>query len=157
MNEGIEDDSSRRKFIRVATLSASAACGIFPIAAGVPALLDPVKKSSAGAGKVPWSKVALLASLPEDGSPAKFEVVQEKVVDAWTTYKDVPVGAVYLTRKNNEVVAFNLNAHTWVVPLIIESKATTIFVQHNSSFALDGSVTTEIVPVHDPWIQWKQK
>ena len=44
MNEGIEDDSSRRKFIRVATLSASAACGIFPIAAGVPALLDPVKK-----------------------------------------------------------------------------------------------------------------
>ena len=90
MSELEEEDSSRRKFIRVATVGASVACGIFPVAAGIPALLDPVKKSTGGAETVPWSKVALLASLPEDGTPAKFEVVQEKVVDAWTTYKDVP-------------------------------------------------------------------
>lgn len=151
MNEGIEDDSSRRKFIRVATLSASAACGIFPIAAGVPALLDPVKKSSAGAGKVPWSKVALLASLPEDGSPAKFEVVQEKVVDAWTTYKDVPVGAVYLTRKNNEVVAFNLKCPHLGCAIDYRKQSNDYFCPcHNSSFALDGSVTTENSPSPRP-------
>ena len=107
---------------------------------------------------MPWSKVALLASLPEDGSPAKFEVVQEKVVDAWTTYKDVPVGAVYLTRKNNEVVAFNLKCPHLVVPLIIESKATTIFVPA-TTVPLHWMVRLplKIVPVHDPWIQWKQK
>jgi hypothetical protein len=39
-----EEDTSRRKFIRVATIGASAACGLFPIAAGIPSLLDPVKK-----------------------------------------------------------------------------------------------------------------
>ena len=119
---------------------------------GCSTLLDPVKKSSAGAGKVPWSKVALLASLPEDGSPAKFEVVQEKVVDAWTTYKDVPVGAVYLTRKNNEVVAFNLKCpHLGCAINRVESKATTIFVPaSNSSFALDGSVTTDNSPSPRP-------
>ena len=126
---------------------------------GCSALLDPVKKSSAGAGKVPWSKVALLASLPEDGSPAKFEVVQEKVVDAWTTYKDVPVGAVYLTApKIMKWLRLILSAHTWVVPLIIESKATTIFVPA-TTVPLHWMVRLplKIVPVHDPWIQWKQK
>ena len=41
----LEEDSSRRKFIRVATVGASAACGLFPLAAGIPALLDPVQKS----------------------------------------------------------------------------------------------------------------
>ena len=95
MSDQNEEDTSRRKFIRVATVGASAACGLFPLAAGIPSLLDPVKKSMGDGGNVPWSKVALLASLPEDGTPAKFEVIQEKVVDAWTTYKDVPVGAVY--------------------------------------------------------------
>ena len=103
-----QKENKRRKFIRVATIGASAACGIFPIAAGIPSVLDPVKKSAESGGNVAWSKVAPIASLPEDGSPAKFEVIQEKVVDAWTTYKDVPVGAVYLTRKGDEVVAFNL-------------------------------------------------
>ena len=42
----LEEDSSRRKFIRVATVGASAACGLFPLAAGIPALLDPVQKSA---------------------------------------------------------------------------------------------------------------
>ena len=69
----LEEDSSRRKFIRVATVGASAACGIFPLAAGIPALLDPVQKSAGDEKSVPWSKVALLASLPEDGTPASLK------------------------------------------------------------------------------------
>ena len=74
----VEEDTSRRKFIRVATIGASAACGIFPIAAGIPSVLDPVKKSAESGGNVAWSKVAPIASLPEDGSPAKFEVIQAR-------------------------------------------------------------------------------
>jgi hypothetical protein len=78
MSELEGEDKGRRKFIRVATIGVSAACGIFPLASGIPALLDPVKKSAGEQGVEPWSKVTPLASLPEDGSPAKFEVVQEK-------------------------------------------------------------------------------
>ena len=63
-------------------------------------------------GKVPWSKVALQHPA-QDGTPAKFEVIQEKVVDAWTTYKDVPVGAV-AARQKQDVVAFNLKCPTWL-------------------------------------------
>ncbi len=145
-------DQDRRKFIRVATLGTSAACGLFPFAAGVPSLIDPIKRSHSGKGKVPWSKVAPLASLPDDGSPAKFEVVQEKVVDAWTTYSDVPVGAVYLARKSdNEVLAFNLKCPHLGCAIDYRKKSKDYFCPcHNSSFALDGSVTTENSPSPRP-------
>ena len=146
-----EEGSDRRKFIRVATVGASAACGIFPLASGIPALLDPVKKSAGESGAAPWSKVTSFSSLPEDGSPAKFEVVQEKVVDAWTTYKDVPVGAVYLTRKGDEVVAFNLKCPHLGCAIDFRKQSNDYFCPcHNSSFALDGSVTTENSPSPRP-------
>jgi len=146
-----EESTGRRKFIRVATIGASAVCGIFPIAAGIPALLDPVRKNSGKLIKAPWSKVAPLASLPDDGSPAKFEVVQEKVVDAWTTYKDIPVGAVYLTRRKNEVVAFNLKCPHLGCAIDFRKQSNDYFCPcHNSSFAMDGSVTTENSPSPRP-------
>ena len=146
-----EESSGRRKFIRVTTIGISAACGIFPLAAGIPALLDPVKQNSGESAKVPWSKVAPFASLPEDGSPAKFEVVQETVVDAWTTYKDIPVGAVYLTRKEDRVIAFNLKCPHLGCAIDFRKQTNDYFCPcHNSSFALDGSVTTENSPSPRP-------
>ena len=90
-------------------------------------------------------------SLPDDGSPAKFEVVQEKVVDAWTTYKDVPVGAVYLSRSGNEVTAFNLKCPHLGCAIDFRKQSNDYFCPcHNSSFALDGSVTTENSPSPRP-------
>jgi menaquinol-cytochrome c reductase iron-sulfur subunit len=146
-NSEEEENTSRRKFIRVATVGVSAACGLFPVAAGVAPLLDPVQKSAGSGGDVPWSKVAPLDSLPNDGSPAKFEVVQEKVVDAWTTYQDVPVGAVYLSRSGNEVTAFNLKCPHLGCAIDFRKQSNDYFCPcHNSSFALDGSVTTENSP-----------
>jgi len=149
--ENDDQTSARRKFIRVATIGASAACGLFPLASGIPAIFDPVRKSSGNTSSVPWSKVAPLLSLPEDGSPAKFEVVQEKVVDAWTTYKDVPVGAVYLTRKEDDVVAFNLKCPHLGCAIDYRKKSNDYFCPcHNSSFGLDGAVTTENSPSPRP-------
>jgi menaquinol-cytochrome c reductase iron-sulfur subunit len=151
MSELEGEDTGRRKFIRVATIGVSAACGIFPLASGIPALLDPVKKSAGEQGVEPWSKVTPLASLPEDGSPAKFEVIQETVVDAWTTYKDIPVGAVYLTRQNNDVVAFNLKCPHLGCAIDYRKQSNDYFCPcHNSSFGLDGSVTTENSPSPRP-------
>jgi menaquinol-cytochrome c reductase iron-sulfur subunit len=146
-----EKNIGRRKFIRVATVGTSAVCGILPFAAGIPAVLDPVTKSSSDSDQVPWSRVAPLASLPEDGSPAKFEVILEKVVDAWTTYKDVPVGAVYLSRRKDEVVAFNLKCPHLGCAIDFRKQSKDYFCPcHNSSFALDGSITTENSPSPRP-------
>jgi len=146
-----EKNIGRRKFIRVATVGASAVCGILPFAAGIPAVLDPVAKNSSDSDQVPWSRVAPLASLPEDGSPAKFEVILEKVVDAWTTYKDVPVGAVYLSRRKDEVIAFNLKCPHLGCAIDFRKQSKDYFCPcHNSSFALDGSITTENSPSPRP-------
>jgi len=150
MSDHEPEYSGRRKFIRVATLGASEACGIFPLASGLPALLDPIKKEGKK-GDDRWSKVASLASLPNDGAPVKFEVIQEKVVDAWTTYKDVPVGAVYLTRKANDVVAFNLKCPHLGCAIDYRKQSNDYFCPcHNSSFGLDGSITTQNSPSPRP-------
>jgi len=72
-------------------------------------------------------------------------------VDAWTTYKDVPVGAVYLTRKGDEVVAFNLKCPHLGCAIDFRKQSNDYFCPcHNSSFALDGSVTTENSPSPRP-------
>ena len=86
-----EPQEDRRKFIITSTIAASTACALFPLASGIPSVLDPATKDS-GNAEVPWTKVTNLATLPEDGTPTKFEVVLEKVKDAWTTYTNIPAG-----------------------------------------------------------------
>ena len=98
---------NRRKFIVSSTIAASTACALFPFASGIPSVLDPATKDT-GNAEVPWTKVTNLATLPGNGTPTKFEVILAKVRDAWTTYTNIPAGAVYLARNGKEVTAFNL-------------------------------------------------
>ena len=70
-------EGSRRKFIVVSSLGVSAACAIFPFAAGITTILDPVRKSAGNKEKVPWTKVAPLINLSEDGKPVKYEIILE--------------------------------------------------------------------------------
>ena len=93
------EDGDRRAFIAKATVGVSAACSVFPFAAGVPAFLDPVSGNGDNADEIPWSKVASLSALPEDGTPTRFGIVRERVTDAWTTLTNVPVGAVTLLNR----------------------------------------------------------
>jgi len=140
-------DDSRRNFIVVSTVLVSGACAIFPFAAGITTVLDPVKKNSEINEKVPWTKVTQLSNLPENGNPIKYEVILKEVRDAWTTYKDVPAGAVYLSRKNQEVIAFNLKCPHLGCAVDYRSKTNDYFCPcHNSTFGIDGSVVNEDSP-----------
>ena len=141
-----EPKEDRRKFIVTSTIGASAACALFPFATGIPSVLDPVTKGD-GNAKVPWTKVAALASLPEDGTPTKFEVVLAKVKDAWTTYTNIPAGAVYLTRKGDQVVSYNLRCPHLGCAIDYRKDSNDYFCPcHNSTFGLDGSVTNDDSP-----------
>jgi Rieske Fe-S protein len=141
------DADTRRQFIVVSTLAVSAVCGIFPFAAGITTILDPVKKSSENKEDVPWTKVAPLVNLSKDGKPSKYEIILEQVKDAWTTYKNVPAGAVYLSRKGEEVIAFNLKCPHLGCAVDYRSKSNDYFCPcHNSTFGIDGSVTDENSP-----------
>ena len=149
MNEKDEKKKSsnnRRNFVVTSTIGASAACALFPFASGLPSVLDPVTKKSDGK-QVPWTKVTALATLPEDGTPTKFEVILEKVTDAWTTYTNIPAGAVYLARNGDEVTAYNLKCPHLGCAIDYRKNSNDYFCPcHNSTFALDGSITTENSP-----------
>ena len=141
-----EPQEDRRKFIVTSTIAASTACALFPLASGIPSVLDPATKDS-GNAEVPWTKVTNLATLPEDGTPTKFEVVLEKVKDAWTTYTNIPAGAVYLSRKGDEVTAYNLKCPHLGCAIDYRKNTNDYFCPcHNSTFGLDGSVTTDNSP-----------
>jgi len=110
-----------------------------PVAAGLTVFLDPLQRKAAAGGFV---KVASVEALPDDGMPRKFSIIADRV-DAWNKVPNVPIGAVYLRKSApNQVEALNV-----VCPhagcFVDFSKERKLFgcPCHNSSFALNGSVS----------------
>ena len=81
-------------FARLAAIVFGAAALVPPVAVGVFSFLNPLSQKKA-TGQ--FRRVATLDALPEDGTPRKFPVIADRE-DAWTRYKNVPVGAVFLRR-----------------------------------------------------------
>ena len=97
---------SRRGFLAKAiTLLLGAAALGTPIAVGVITFLNPLyQKKQAGRLR----RVTTLDDLPEDGTPRKFPIIADRK-DAWTLYKDVPIGSVFLRRTGpKEVLALSV-------------------------------------------------
>jgi menaquinol-cytochrome c reductase iron-sulfur subunit len=89
-------DASRRGFLAKAiAIACGAVATLTPLAAGVWAFLDPLRRRAAAAKLI---RVAELSALPADGLPRRFPVVTDRK-DAWTGYAAEPVGAVWLRRE----------------------------------------------------------
>ena len=65
--------------------------------------------------------------------------------DVRTTYTDIPAGAVYLTRKGDQVVS-TIEMPALAAPLTTERIERLFLPCHNSTFGLDGSVTNDDSP-----------
>lgn len=132
------DASPRRNFLaQLGAIVAGAVASLVPVAAGATALLDPLRRAGRATGMV---RVTRLSALPSDGMPHKFTVEADRV-DAWATYADTPIGAVYLRRTGDTVVALNVvcpHAGCFVRHLADESRFACPC--HNSSFDLEGKV-----------------
>ena len=88
----------RRGFLAKAlALGLAAAAYAVPVLAGLAAALNPLRQKGR-AGKD--CKLTTLDALPEDGTPQKFAVIDERV-NAWTRTIE-PIGAVYLMRTGDE-------------------------------------------------------
>ena len=83
---------------------------LFPFAAGVFTILNPLRKRGEAGDEGPGRlvRIATLAALPDDGVPRQFPVIADRQ-DAWTRHPNEAIGAVYLRRQagSNEVEAFN--------------------------------------------------
>lgn len=150
-NESSPQPVPRRSFLTA--LGAIVTGGIAllaPLAAGIYTFLGPVlgrrAPGVAGAGgRV--VRVATLDSLPADGVPRKFAVIADQV-DAWTQRSQVPVGAVYLRRTSDDVIAA-LNVicpHAGCFVSYRPDRGGFLCPCHDSTFAVNGDINDENSP-----------
>jgi len=93
-SDSTPDPPARRGFFAKAlALGLAAAAYAVPVLSGLAAALNPLRQKGQ-AGK--FYKLALLDTLPEDGTPQKVAVIDQRV-NAWTRSIE-PIGAVYLMR-----------------------------------------------------------
>ena len=138
------DPAPRRGFL--AGMGAVAAGGLAflaPLWSGVRLALEPLGRSRPDADLVP---VAKLAAIPDDGVPRRFRVVKDRV-DAWSTHRQLPVGAVYLRRSGDSVEALNVVCpHAGCFVNVSADRSRFVCPCHKSSFDLSGAVNDPASP-----------
>jgi menaquinol-cytochrome c reductase iron-sulfur subunit len=139
MSELNPNEEPRRDFLKKASsIVIGGVITAVPVVAGVRVIMDPLRHKAVGGQVV---KVAMLDSLPKDGTPRKFSIFASRA-DAWTRFADAPVGAIYLRRVGeNGVEALNVVCpHAGCfVDFRVEKKGF-YCPCHNSLFAMDGKI-----------------
>ena len=127
----------RREFLaKAAAIGVGSVVTVVPLLAGLATVLDPLRRRSASSGPV---FVTTLSALPEDGMPRRFQIIADRA-DAWNKFPSVPVGAVYLSRKGNQVLALNVTCPHAGCPVEYKPGLKAFLCPcHDSQFALDGS------------------
>lgn len=138
------DRTPRRGFLtRTAAAVAGTLAGLVPLIAGAAAALDPLRKRGLDPGMV---MVTRLGAIPESGVPKRFGVEADRV-DAWTTHRSAPVGAVYLRRTRDGVTALNVVCpHAGCFVGLASDRSRFACPCHGSSFDLDGAVNDPASP-----------
>ncbi len=137
--------NGRRGFIkRLLAGVIGAVLGLVPALAGLTVLLDPLRRKTAVDDAV---QVTTLDALPDDGVPRKFPVLATRV-DAWNTFSQVPIGAVYLRRLNDgKLQAFNVVCpHAGCFVDYLAAQGNFLCPCHNSAFSVDGHIADRSSP-----------
>ncbi|MEZ4416005.1 MAG: Rieske (2Fe-2S) protein [Gemmatimonadota bacterium] len=140
-----QETPARRGFLAsVLAVAAGGVAGLAAVIPGAAVLLDPLKRSRTDPDLLFVTK---LAAVPEDGLPKKFAVKADRV-DAWNTYPNTPVGAVYLRRTDSgEVAALNVVCpHAGCFVGIAPDRTRFACPCHKSSFAFDGTINDPASP-----------
>jgi Rieske Fe-S protein len=135
----VPSPNGRRDFLKkIAASVISAVLGLVPLAAGLTVFLDPLRRKSSSTGAV---RVTTLDALPNDGIPRKFPVLAKRV-DAWNTFSQVAIGAIYVLRTpDNQLQAFNVVCpHAGCFVDFQPDKGHYHCPCHNSTFTVAGKV-----------------
>jgi menaquinol-cytochrome c reductase iron-sulfur subunit len=130
----------RRNFLKqFVTGVLGAVVGLVPGLAGLLVILDPLKRKSTASGDA--LLVTRFSGLPADGIPRRFQVFADRV-DAWNTYKNIAVGAVYLRRgPDNQVTALNASCpHAGCSVSFVGERGHFLCPCHDSLFSVDGAI-----------------
>jgi menaquinol-cytochrome c reductase iron-sulfur subunit len=119
--------------------------GIFPLGAGLLTFLDPILKKKPGeeadaSEPGQWIRVGLLENIPADGTPVQAPVIAD-LTDAWNREPNQPIGAVYLRREGDKVIAFNaICPHAGCFVGFDGKRDCFVCPCHTSAFNLDGTI-----------------
>ncbi len=141
--------NERRNFLAsAAAIVIGGIVAVFPFAAGLGVLFDPLRRRGKGGGvaesddAVRFVRVGPLDVLPADGVPHQFALTDD-VVDAWTRSPAQRVGTAFLTRTDTATGA-KISAFSSVCPHLgcavdfNRSKGEFDCPCHASAFAKDG-------------------
>lgn len=148
----------RRSFlVRASAALIGAIVGIAPLIPGVPFLLDPVLRKKKRPteqpvrGKDGYVKVTTIESLPADGSPQQFAVIDD-LQDAWNFIPNQEIGTVWLRKVKDDQGKDAVKCLSTVCPHLgcsvdYKSADKKFFCPcHTSSFDLDGNKLNAIPP-----------
>lgn len=136
----------RRNFLKqFVTGVLGALVGIVPGLAGLLVIFDPLKRKSTASGDA--LLVTRFSGLPADGIPRRFQVFSDRV-DAWNTYRNIAVGAIYLRRgPDNQVTALNASCpHAGCSVSFSGDRGQFICPCHDSLFSVDGAIANANSP-----------
>jgi menaquinol-cytochrome c reductase iron-sulfur subunit len=144
-----EEEDRRGFFASAMALIIGGIVTVFPFAAGLLMLLDPLRRKGSAGGFV---RIASLEELPVGGAPRLFPVIADRV-DAWNKFASQPVGLVFLRRPEGseaeaKVEALNAQCpHAGCSVDFIGGENKFQCPCHDSSFEPSG---TRIDPAHCP-------
>ena len=122
--------------------------GTVPALAGLAFFLDPIVRKKKGASGDGFLKMPVaLEALEINGEPQLVKIIMDKV-DAWNTYRNQPVGSVYLRRTDKDkVVALNsICPHLGCTVDYKPAEKNYFCPCHTSEFHLTGEPGNKIPP-----------
>lgn len=151
----------RRGFLGQAlTLAIGGVVALFPLVLGLIPFLDPLRKRRGGLPKAlgdtataadedGFFTVALADTLPADGTPQFIQIIADRQ-DAWTFIPKQPIGAVYLRRDGDEVIALNVQCPHAGCTVDYDPVGREFDCPcHKSSFTLDGQRSADSPSARD--------
>ncbi|HAV63514.1 MAG TPA: (2Fe-2S)-binding protein [Verrucomicrobiales bacterium] len=140
------NDPPRRNFFKqVVTGALTAVVGVVPGLAGLMVIFDPLRRREQASGDA--LPVTRLGSLPADGVPRRFRVYADRR-DAWNTYKQIPIGAVFLRRtEDGSITALNAACpHAGCSVGFSDKNGGYLCPCHDSEFTVEGKIAVASSP-----------
>lgn len=145
-NPGASHSAEHRRgfFFKTSTAVLGAVLAVFPFVAGLAVFLSPLtkkrKEKNPENDQEGYLRVTTIDAIPKDGSPKRFAVITD-LDDAWTHYRNVPIGSVYLRLAGGKVEALNTTCpHAGCFVNFDQPAACFKCPCHNSFFKLDGEI-----------------
>jgi menaquinol-cytochrome c reductase iron-sulfur subunit len=135
----------RRGFLyKAAAVVIGSLVALFPFLTGLVVLSDPWRRKGAGGQ---WFQVGSLDAL-KPGVPQRVQILSTRR-DAWSQYRDEPIGAVFLVVGDNksDVSAFNSTCpHAGCSVGFQPARNCFVCPCHTSAFALNGEALNAVSP-----------